>query len=237
MNHENATKTVHANANTQEESTMNKSKKKTAETETTAAAQAGATAAASTAASGVPAQLQAIESACGYEDPLTDAARKTSENVVRRVPQPIVDRVIALAGRQGGTVAGITFDATTAKAALAEADAADAVATAGLMLVRRAQDHAIRLRASIAGTVSAVRTSLRGYVKTAQGAPLAQEADELRSLAKQHAAAGKARKTRVLNEAAAASTPPAQGETPGTEPAAPTPANPGVTPATATKPS
>jgi len=64
------------------------------------------------------------------------------------------------------------------------------------MLVRRAQDQSIRLRAGVAGTVSAIRMALRGYVKSSEGAALAQENDELRSLAKQHNAAAKARKSR-----------------------------------------
>jgi hypothetical protein len=142
----------------------------------------------------IPAQLQAIETACGYGDPLPDATRDTSEALIRRVPTTIVDRIIALAARGGGEVAGITFDPTAAKAALT---AADAVAAAAQMLARRAEDQAIRLRANVVGDASAIRTAMIGYAKTAQGASLRQENDEIRSLAKQHRAVAKARKTRA----------------------------------------
>jgi len=146
--------------------------------------------------SDVPTQLQAIEQSCGYGDPLPDAIRSTSEKLVQRVPSTIVDRIIALAARGGGTVAGIKFDPDAAKAALAAADEADAIAAAGQMLVRRAQDQSIRLRAGVTGDASAIRIAMRGYAKTAQGASLQPENDEIRSLAKQHLAARKARKTR-----------------------------------------
>jgi hypothetical protein len=51
-------------------------------------------------------QLQAIEQACGYGDPLTNAARKSRKNLVRRVPDAILDRILTLAVRGGGTVGG-----------------------------------------------------------------------------------------------------------------------------------
>jgi hypothetical protein len=171
----------------------------------------------STSLSDVPIQLQALEQRCGYGDPLPDDARKTSEELVRRVPSSIVDRIIALAVRGNGVVAGITFDPNAAKSALTQADEADAVATAGQMLVRRAQDQAIRLRAGVTGNASAIRTALRGYVKTAQGASLVQENDELRTLAKQHAAARKARATRAKKGAEAAT----EAANPATETEAP----------------
>jgi hypothetical protein len=160
------------------------------------------------ATSDIPSQLQAIEQACGYGDPLPDASRKTSESLIRRVPSSIIDRILALAVRGGGTVAGITLDPDAAKAALTQADEADEIATAADMLARRAQDQSIRLRSGVAGNASAIRTAMVGYAKTSQGASLRQENDEIRSLAKQHKAAAKGRKTRVENSLAA-TTPPA----------------------------
>jgi len=147
--------------------------------------------------SDVPLQLQAIESRCGYGDPLTDADRKTSLDLVRRVPSTIVERIIALAVRGGGSVAGIAFDPSGAKGALAAADEADAIAQAAQMLARRAQDQSIRLRTTVTGNVAGIRIALRGYAKTAQGKSLQSENDEIRALAKQHAAAAKSRKTRA----------------------------------------
>jgi hypothetical protein len=186
-----------------------------------AAASPPTAATASTSPSSVVLQLQTLEQTCGYGDPLPDDTREASAALVRRVPSSVVDRVIALAVRGRGIVAGINFDPNAAKAALAAADDADAVATSGQMLVRRAQDQSIRLRSGVVGNVSAIRTSLRGYVKTAQGAPLAQENDELRSLAKQHAAARKARNTRTAKAVNAAKTAATQPEAPTVAPAAP----------------
>jgi hypothetical protein len=191
--------TTNHNSN-HEVTTMKKTATKTHKTTSTAGP-------AGTSTSDVPAQLQALETSCGFGDPLPDATRTASEKLIRRVPASIVARVIALASRSGGTVAGIAFDPDTASAALTAADQADAIATAGQMLVRRAQDQSIRLRAGVTGDVSAIRTALRGYVKTAQGASLAQENDELRTLAKQATAARKARKTRAENAVTAASSP------------------------------
>jgi hypothetical protein len=173
----------------------------------------------------VSVQLQALEKSCGYGDPLTNDVRVTRENLIRRVPAAIVDRVIALAARGKGTVAGITFDPVAAKAKLAAADEADAVAVAALMLVRRAHDQAIRLRAEVTGDASGIRTALRGYVKTTQGAHLAQANDELRSLARQHAAAAKARRTRVetaVKSAVSSATAERAEGTPEAEPASKT---------------
>jgi hypothetical protein len=172
-----------------------------------------------TSLSGIPAQLQALEQTCGYGDPLPDATRTTSEDLVRRVPSTIVDRIIALAARGGGVVAGIAFDPDAAKSALAQADEADAIATAGQMLVRRAQDQSIRLRAGVTSDASAIRIAMRGYAKTAQGASLQPENDEIRTLAKQHLAARKARKTREVKAVKAATS----SATTGAEAPPPTP--------------
>jgi hypothetical protein len=226
-----AKNTVHPN---QEQTTMKKTAKKPthASTTPTTATSADAPAAAVTASpavtptppptagptgtssNAIAIQLQALEQTCGYGDPLADASRATYEKLVQRVPSAIIDRVITLAVRGGGTIAGIAFDPNAAKANLADADEADAVATAALMLARRAQDHAIRLRSRVSGDASAIKTALRGFVKTAQGAPLAQESDELRAITKQHKAAAKARHTRAKNAAAAAASPPVPVETP-----------------------
>jgi len=211
MKKKNATKTAGVTAtNTKEEATMKKNATKTAEVtatnpkeeatmKTIAKTPVAATTnpnEAPTTSSSTVLQLQALEKTCGYGDPLPEASRTASEILVRRIPTSIVERVLTLAVREKGVVAGIALDPDAAQAALAAADEADAVATAGEMLVRRAQDQSIRLRAGVAGTVSAIRMALRGYVKSSEGAALAQENDELRSLAKQHNAAAKARKSR-----------------------------------------
>jgi hypothetical protein len=215
--------TIHTNSHSNQETTMStkntKSTKPTTtthqETTMTTASRAAHATTQSTTTSAVAAQLQAIEQACGYGDPLPDADRTTSDALIRRVPTSIVDRIVALAVRGGGTVAGIAFDPDTAKAALAAADDADAVATSALMLARRAQDQSIRLRSGVAGDVSAIRTAMVGYAKTSQGASLRQENDEIRSLAKQHKAAAKGRKTRAEKAATdAASTAATATETP-----------------------
>ncbi len=175
------------------------------------------------ASSPITAQIQAIEESCGYPPTLADEDRKASNALVRRVPASILERVITLASRGGGSVAGIKFDPAEAKAALAEADDAEAVATAAQILARRAQDHAVTLRAGVAGGASTIRTTLRGYVKSPEGASLAAESEELTALAKQHLAARKARKTRAENTVKAGSpTAPPPTETPA--PATPTPA-------------
>jgi hypothetical protein len=151
---------------------------------------------------GVPSELQAIQKACGYEEPLGAAERLNDGKVVRRVPDTVVAHVIAMAARMNGVIAGIAFDPAAAKSALAEADEADAVANDAEKLAKAASDHALRKRASIASDVSAIRTALRGYVKTAQGKSLQSEYDELRALAKQAAAARKARKTKAAKSVA-----------------------------------
>ena len=232
MKKKTATKTTEATTQTKEDTTMKTIANNTAHATTTHAetilaairAPVSSSAAPATSATGVAGQLQVIEETCGYGDPLSDDVRKANEGLVRRMPSSIVDRVIALAVRGKGVVAGIKLDPDAAKAALAEADEADAVATAALMLVRRAQDHSVRLRAGVTTDVSGIRTALRGFTKTKQGAALVQENDELRSLTKQHAAAAKARRTRAAAAVdtavkAAGSTAPAAGDGAGAEPA------------------
>jgi hypothetical protein len=188
---------------------------------------ATATVAETVSLSDIPTQLQSIEASCGYGDPLDDETRKQSSRLIDRVPSTIVERVITLAQRGKGSVAGIALDPVAAKQALANADQADAIATAAAMLVRRAQDEAIRLRSGVAGQASAVRITLRGYVRTPQGASLVQENDELRSLAKRAVAARKARKTREgkADVAAAPPTSNAPAEAAAAETPAPTKAS------------
>jgi hypothetical protein len=158
---------------------------------------------------GIPARLQAIEEACGFEAPLPDESRKVAQELVWRVQGGIVERIIVLAARGEGSVAGIAFDPDAAKAALAEAEEAEEIAAAAKMLMRRAQDHAVRLRKGVATNALAIKMALRGYTKTAQGASLLQENDELRALARAHLTARKAAKTRAKNAAGAAEiTPP-----------------------------
>jgi hypothetical protein len=176
----------------------------------------------------VPLQLQAIEARCGYGEPLTNADRRTSLDLVRRVPSTIVDRVIALAVRGGGKVAEIGFDPSGAKSALAAADEADAIAQAAQMLARRAQDQSIRLRSTVSGNAAGIRIALRGYAKTAQGKSLQSENDEIRTLAKQHAAAAKSRKTRAEKAAADAGGAAAGGAEVGAVAGAPVVARPPV---------
>jgi hypothetical protein len=147
----------------------------------------------------IPEQLHAIEQRCGYGEALGVDDRNAAEKLIGRVPSSIIAHVMMLAVRGAGVVAGIKLDPDATKAALAAADEADAVATAAQILARRAADQAVRLRAAVVGDVSAIRMALRGYVKTKQGASLKQANDELRALAKQHAAAAKARKTRAKN--------------------------------------
>jgi hypothetical protein len=202
-------KSAEVTTQTHEEAAMKKNEKKSAQSEVNVHAPAPAVATSPSTAppsaaptSDVPAQLQALETACGYGDPLPEDVRTTSRKLVNDVAPTVVSRVIALAARGNGVVAGITFDPDAAKAALAQADEADAVATAGLMLVRRAQDQSIRLRASVTGNVSAIRIAMRGYAKTPQGASLQPENEELTSLTRQHLAARKANKTRAAKAAA-----------------------------------
>jgi hypothetical protein len=230
------TKTTHTRTTTNHtntEATMKTKKAKTAHatkaTPAEPAAAAPEVAATKTPAppGSIPAQLQAIEQTCGYGDTLSDKVRATSEGLIHRVPMSIIERIITLAVRGGGTVAGISFDPSAATSALAAADEADQVATAAQILARRAQDQSIRLRAGVSGNASAIRTALRGYVKTPQGASLASESEELSSLAKQHLAPRKARKTRAENVAAATST---------AAPAPAEPATPATTPSTAPPP-
>jgi hypothetical protein len=169
--------------------------------------------------SGVAMQLQAIESACGYGDPLSDDERRAGFTTIRRTPASIVDRILSIAVRQKGVVAGIAFDPDAAKQALAEADEAEAIAIAADHLMRRAQDHAIRKRATVTGTAAAIRETMRGFAKTAQGQGLRSENDQIHSLARQAVAARKARKTKAENAVkSAASTPKSTQPTQPTEP-------------------
>ena len=228
--------TTHANPDTNEETTMTTTEKKIAKTtrnthtekeatmkkqsaakahvgvaksETTNPSTAAPEVAAATtsAAVSIPLQIEAIEQSCGYEETPAADVREVSVKLVARVPDTIVAQIIALAVRGRGRVAGVSFDPDAAKAALAAADEADAVATAAQTLARRASGQAVRLRAGVTAAVSAIRTTLRGYVKTKEGASLVQANDEIRALAKQHVAARKARKTRADNAAAGVPSP------------------------------
>jgi hypothetical protein len=71
-------------------------------------------------------ELQALEKRCGYGPPLGNAMRVTLENRIRRLPSSITERVLVLAVRNKGVVAGIALDPVAMKAALAAADEAEA---------------------------------------------------------------------------------------------------------------
>jgi hypothetical protein len=223
-----SSKSSHHHTNNEKETTMKTktSDASTPKTTSTDAATEVAAQATLAAAHPIVQELQAIEQRCGYPVALDTSIRRTSEYLIQRVPASVIAHVITLAVRGGGSVATIKFDPVQAKAALAAADEADAIAACAETLARRASDEALRLRAGVAGDVSAIRTTLRGYVKTKQGASLKQANDELRALARQHAAAAKARKTRAKN-AASPPTPqppakePSPNETRAEQPASP----------------
>src|SRR4051794_37052315 len=95
---------------------------------------------ASKAASAVP-MVQKIEDGLGLTTALSTQERRQLDGVIRYAPDEAITRVIALAIRHDGSIAGVPFDAEAARAALADADGAFALSTTLKTLARRLDDE------------------------------------------------------------------------------------------------
>jgi hypothetical protein len=147
---------------------------------------------ASKTASAVP-LVQKIEDGLELTAALSSQERRQLDGVIRNAPDDAIARVIALAIRHGGSIVGIPFDATAAKAALADAEGAFALSAAMKTVARRLEDEGLRAKAGVAEQATAAILGLRGIVRTPQGKVLGQELAEITRVKRAHSSRKRAR--------------------------------------------
>ena len=125
--------------------------------------------------------LQAIEDRFQFSEALTPVQRRQLHSVAGAYSEDVLTRVVELAARHDGSIAGVPFDPAGAQTSLGEAKALRTLANAGHTFVRRLEDEALRREAGVSEQSTAVLIALRGLVRTPQGQALKQEVTEIMS--------------------------------------------------------
>jgi hypothetical protein len=123
--------------------------------------------------------VQKVEDGLDLIKALDPSQRRQLDGVIRTTGDDVIGRVLALARRHDGVIAGIPFDVPAAEAALADAEAAFALSSTLKTLARRLDDTGARSKGGVAEQVTAVVMALRGLVRTPQGEALGQELVEI----------------------------------------------------------
>ena len=157
----------------------------------------------------------------------TERSRLRSRNEI--VPDQLIEMIAHLAEQGGGSVAGIPFDATQARATLAKASTARTTISVGRQTLQRMEDDMIQQRATAADPAFAIYTALRRLVGTKGGNSLTPAYEQMKAIVKNRPRKSRAKKADEDTAVAAASPSP----TPVVDaapPAAPQPTTPAAAP-------
>ena len=117
----------------------------------------------------VTGQLDAIEKSLDPVVVLTPKARKQLEARSRVVPDALIQKMIKIAGSNGGLVAGLAFDVDAASAALTNVSTAQAAADSSRTIAQKLVDSAVQQRVVVADRTFAIYRALGRLVKTPEG--------------------------------------------------------------------
>ena len=135
------------------------------------------------------AALEKVNAVASTIDPTTAYSRDERKPVERgsnRVPDALIERMAALAAKNGGSVLGIAFDVEAARQTLAYASACNAVIDAAHGLIRMISDDVLRRRIRVAQSAFAIYGAMRRLVTTNEGKHLAPSFEELQALMREH---------------------------------------------------
>ena len=157
-------------------------------------------------------------------DPQTTKGNKRLLVGTSHVPILLIEEVAA-ASDQHGTLIGMSFDSDAARQAVAYSMAFEPVATHAEALAQSVRDAILLAKSDVGNAALAAYASLKGIVRTKEGAPLRGSLDKMTQIMR-HRRKGKGGKKAQPPVDAAAPTPPA--EAPAATKDAATPATPPV---------
>ena len=155
------------------------------------------------------AEIDALSASLGYSAALPPVQLGTLRARGAGMPVDVIELVANLATQHDGAVAGMAFDASAARDALARAESARAVATAARRLARRAESDFVQNLALVADRTMAVTQAMDRIVRTPEGSPFLKANDQVRAMMR--AAAGRPGKSTKAKASDNSTTTPANG--------------------------
>ena len=138
---------------------------------------------------------------------LTRTARRQLQSRNADTPDSLIEMVSHLAEQGGGSVAGIPFDAATARAMLAQTSTTRTTISVGRQTLQRMEDDMIQQRATVADPAFAIYTALRRLVKTKSGNALTPAYEQMKAIVKNRPRRSRVKKPDDESTAAASPTP------------------------------
>lgn len=132
---------------------------------------------------GVATQIGAFEKGLGLSAAgLTRAERVKLRTGSEHVPDALIELLATHAEENGGTIAGISFDAAAAREALTYVSATKPAVTAARRFAQRAEDKARQQRGPVADRSFGIYRALERFVRTPEGESLKDAYEKMRSL-------------------------------------------------------
>jgi len=126
---------------------------------------------------GVTSQIEALETGLGLSGAgLSRITRKKTRVSSRHVPDDLIELVATHATENGGMVAGMSFDAAAARAALTKVSEARSAVARIRQFAQRVEDDAIQQRATAADEAFAIYVAMERKMRTPAGESLQEYA-------------------------------------------------------------
>lgn len=165
------------------------------------------------------ASIDALSQSLGYAPAAAKAQLKLLQNRGTAVPVEVIKLLANLAEQNGGTVAGIPFDAQAARDCLARAEHARDVAKAARRLSQRAISDALQNLALVGDKSMGLTLALDRFVRDPQASAFKEANDQIRALMRKQ---GRTRKVAPKTAVTTSPTTPTNGVANGiVKPAAP----------------
>ena len=158
---------------------------------------------------------------------LTAANRKQLESRSTKVPDALILKMIQVAKKNGGLVAGIPFDVTAAQGVLAQVTTLRAGVESSRSIAQKMSDQALQQRVTVADRTFGIYRALERLVKTPEGTSLLGTYETMAATVKNRPRIPRKKKPVASSSAA---TPPAPAPTPTATPEPPQASAPPPTP-------
>ena len=179
-----------------------------------------------TSSSSVTDQLGALEKSLSSVVSLTKVARKQLEARSASVPDALIKKMIQIATKNGGVVAGMPFDVDAATATLTQVSDSQAAIDSSRTIAQKMRDSALQQRVQVADHAFGIYRALDRLVKTPEGNALLGTYEEMASTVR-----NRPRLPRKKTAAKASATTPATATEPTPAPEPPQATAPAAAPA------
>src|SRR5579883_2128332 len=130
----------------------------------------------------VVSQIESIQTDLGLGAGYKRVERRQTRMRSERVPDAFLELLATLAEKNGGMIAGMSFDAAEARNVLAFVKTARANAAAARELAQRAQDASVQQRIAVVDRGMGIYRALGRIVRTAEGNDLGPVYEQMQSL-------------------------------------------------------